>query len=108
MFCSSACKNCPAEQHACNNGFGESEVRLRVELVKQKNVGYGVFAGQTISRDSFITEFCGAEIESIQKRRTTDFIVRVGEASFLDATKEGSIARFLNHSCVPNCHARKR
>ncbi|CAN0297686.1 unnamed protein product, partial [Scytosiphon promiscuus] len=34
-----------------------------------------------------------------------DFIVRVGQDPvFLDATRKGNIARFLNHSCAPNLY----
>lgn len=107
LLCSSACENCPIGEHPCSNDFGKSEIRLYVQSVNE-NIGYGVFAGQSIPRDSFISEFCGTEIESVQKRRASDYIVKVQEGFYIDATKEGSIARFLNHSCEPNCHAKKR
>lgn len=33
-----------------------------------------------------------------------DYLVRLDEKNFIDATHKGNVARFLNHSCAPNCY----
>lgn len=33
-----------------------------------------------------------------------DYLVRLDENNFVDATHKGNVARFLNHSCAPNCY----
>ena len=40
-----------------------------------------------------------------QRARIQDYQFRVGPDLVLDATKKGSVARFINHSCDPNCYA---
>ena len=32
-----------------------------------------------------------------------DYLFRVDDETIIDATKVGSLARFVNHSCAPNC-----
>ena len=34
------------------------------------------------------------------------YIFRVDESIHVDATMAGNIARFMNHSCAPNCYSR--
>jgi SET domain-containing protein len=35
------------------------------------------------------------------------YIISLDGLEFIDATRKGSVARFINHSCEPNCMARK-
>ena len=34
------------------------------------------------------------------------YMFRIDSSSVVDATKQGSIARYVNHSCEPNCASR--
>lgn len=35
-----------------------------------------------------------------------DYIVRLDEKTYIDATHKGNVARFINHSCAPNCYVK--
>ena len=35
-----------------------------------------------------------------------DYMFRVEDDLIIDATKKGNLARFINHSCDPNCYTR--
>eukprot|EP00937_MAST-01D_sp_MAST-1D-sp2_P003528 g3528.t1 len=68
-----------------------------------------------ISPQSLVIEYYGeylrnkmADIkqERYERRRIADYMFRVGEDMILDATFKGGRARFINHSCDPNCIAR--
>ncbi|KAL4690814.1 hypothetical protein H8959_013775 [Pygathrix nigripes] len=48
--------------------------------------------------------FCDEELLSETKNTSSDSLTKVnkGNVFLLDATKEGNVGRFLNHSCCPN------
>lgn len=39
-------------------------------------------------------------------RLTLDTVSRLDEGHVVDATKQGGLARFINHSCDPNCYTK--
>ena len=74
--------------------------------------GYGVFAGETIAKNTRIIDYAGElirndeECEAREARYLADdctWIFRVNRAWSRDANVGGNIARFINHSCTPNC-----
>ncbi|XP_058088050.1 histone-lysine N-methyltransferase ASHH1 isoform X3 [Magnolia sinica] len=65
----------------------------------------------------FIIEYCGEVISWKEARRRSQayeaqglkdaFIISLNAYESIDATRKGSLARFINHSCQPNCETRK-
>jgi len=75
--------------------------------------GFGVFAAEAIANDARIIDYAGElirnddECEAREARYLADgctWIFRVNRAWSRDANVGGNIARFINHSCTPNCY----
>lgn len=86
-----------------------------VEVFEATGKGYGVRAQRSFEPDQIIMEYFGEIIDQdeVEKRMSTvykdstDFyMMQFHDGFILDATK-GSMARFVNHSCEPNCEIRK-
>ncbi|KAG5186517.1 hypothetical protein JKP88DRAFT_214784, partial [Tribonema minus] len=75
---------------------------------------WGVFAEEPIAAGDMVIEYRGEIIRSAvaDKRERlytemqvgSDYMFRVDEDTVVDATFKGSLARFVNHSCDPNCY----
>ena len=74
--------------------------------------GYGVFAVQAIARGRRIIDYAGelirngAKCEAREERYLAEgcvWVFRINRAWSRDAAVGGNIARYINHSCVPNC-----
>jgi SET domain-containing protein len=87
------------------------------QLLRVENSGIqgrGVFAARRIRKGRRIIEYTGEIIDSAEEARRYDddamsrhhtFLFKIDEKTTIDATQTGSIARFINHSCDPNCEA---
>ena len=74
--------------------------------------GWGVFATRTITKNTRIVDYAG---EKISNRESLVREVRYLRAGHIwcfklnhlyarDAAVDGNVARFINHSCRPNCY----
>ena len=89
--------------------------RLSVKRAGAK--GFGLFAEQDIAAGSFIIEYLGEVLEEEEYvRRKAHYIavgqrhyyfMNVGNGEVIDACRKGNQARFINHSCDPNCETQK-
>uniref|UniRef100_A0A3Q7IYV6 SET domain-containing protein n=1 Tax=Solanum lycopersicum TaxID=4081 RepID=A0A3Q7IYV6_SOLLC len=87
------------------------------KLFRTEGRGWGLSADENIKAGQFIMEYCGEVLssEAAKKRclayeahKIKDaYIMSLNANYFIDATKKGSLARFINHSCQPNCETRK-
>ena len=72
--------------------------------------GMGIFARVDIPAETQILEYVGERIskkESLRRRKENNFFVFVVTNKFdLDGAVDWNPARFINHSCAPNCEAR--
>jgi SET domain-containing protein len=77
--------------------------------------GRGVFATRPIKAGERIIEYAGERISRAEgNRRYSDLVVRghphtllfeLDARTFIDGGVNGNDARFINHSCRPNCEA---
>jgi len=74
--------------------------------------GYGVFAAEPIAKNTRIIDYAGElvrngpeldEREDAYLKQGCIWVFRVNRVWSRDANVEGNIARFINHSCTPNC-----
>lgn len=76
--------------------------------------GRGVFAARTIRKGTVIIEYRGERTtwEAASERADNDpkdpqhtFIFATSDGRVIDAGRRGNAARWINHSCAPNCRA---
>lgn len=85
--------------------------RPKIERKKSRLHGYGVFALETINKNKRIIDYAGELISNKQSESREDkylskgciWVFRVNRNWSRDAAVGGNIARFINHSCTPNC-----
>ena len=88
--------------------------RPRLIRRRSKIAGSGVFAGQSIAKNTRIVEYKGqlisdAEILRREKRylpRRRIWIFNIDDRCGRDAAFGGNIARYINHACHPNCYVK--
>jgi SET domain-containing protein len=72
--------------------------------------GTGGFARKEIAAGARVIEYVGEKItkqESLARcEQNNEYIFAIDEAHDLDGNVSWNPARFLNHSCAPNCEAR--
>jgi len=77
---------------------------------------WGLYAMENISANDMIIEYVGEiirqQVADMRERKYiksgigSSYLFRIDENTVIDATKKGGIARFINHSCTPNCTAK--
>jgi hypothetical protein len=76
--------------------------------------GRGAFATRFIRKGARIIEYTGERISQEEADERYDdaamgrhhtFLFNIDEDTVIDAAREGNDARFINHSCEPNCQA---
>src|SRR5438552_10976687 len=84
-------------------------------IVRHSHVhGRGVFALTTIPKGARLLEYLGERISHSEADRRYakehensphTMLFAVNDKVVIDATRDGNSARFINHSCAPNCAA---
>ena len=91
------------------NGFGPLYVVRRSRIH-----GRGVFAARDIPKGRRILEYRGVRISydraaelypDFEDEPTHTFLFEIDDDTVIDAGQRGNAARWINHSCVPNCEA---
>jgi SET domain-containing protein len=85
-----------------------------LELRPSSIQGLGAFAFRPITKGTRIIEYLGERItpDEADERYDDDamerphtFLFTVNRKTVIDAARQGNEARFINHSCDPNCEA---
>lgn len=86
-----------------------------VFIARSDVAGWGLFANRNFSCDELIIEYKGEVIgraladhrerlyNSHPTLKTSCYLFGLSNELVIDATKKGNHARFINHSCSPNC-----
>jgi histone-lysine N-methyltransferase SETD1 len=114
-----------AQKQALPTSVGEGDALRFNQLKKRKKPvrfarsaihNWGLYAEENISANDMIIEYVGEKVRQqvadMRERRYlksgigSSYLFRIDENTVIDATKRGGIARFINHSCTPNCTAK--
>ena len=79
---------------------------------RSKLHGWGVFADRRINKNTRIVDYAGQKIshqDSLKRERRymkkgTIWCFQINRRWVRDAAVGGNVARFINHSCHPNCY----
>ncbi|KUI57309.1 Histone-lysine N-methyltransferase, H3 lysine-4 specific [Cytospora mali] len=105
--------------------FGQASDVLRFNQLKKRKKpvkfarsaihNWGLYAMENIAKDDMIIEYVGEQVRQkiadLREQQYTksgigsSYLFRIDDDTVVDATKKGGIARFINHSCSPNCKA---
>lgn len=87
--------------------------RKKIKARKSSIHGNGVFAAEPIAEGEQIVRYKGrllrhAEVDEIYGEIPDDghtFLFTINDKYVVDANVDGNVARWINHSCDPNCEA---
>ncbi|XP_020583786.1 histone-lysine N-methyltransferase ASHH1 [Phalaenopsis equestris] len=107
---------CPCGDYCMNQRFQKCQY-AKSTLFKTEGRGWGLLADEDIKAGQFVIEYCGEVIswkEAKQRSQAYEaeglkdaYIISLNGHETIDATRKGNLARFINHSCGPNCETRK-
>jgi SET domain-containing protein len=87
------------------------QTETRWEIRPSKIHGTGVFARTDIPAETRVIEYLGERVskeESERRRKAGNFFVFIVTDEFdIDGLVDWNPARFINHSCAPNCEAQQ-
>ena len=92
--------------------MNDPKTALLIEVRRSRIQGRGVFALRPIAKGTRVIEYTGERISDAEAearcndealKRHHTFLFAVSTRTVVDASHEGSDARFINHSCDPNC-----
>ena len=110
--------NCPIGLHCSNRRLQERRYPKH-KPVQSLNKGWGLRLEENVEENALITEYIGEVIseemkcERFRKHRENHpkdlnmYIMDLGDHLYIDARFKSNTARFINHSCDPNCVLQK-
>ncbi|GLH06500.1 Probable histone-lysine N-methyltransferase Mes-4 [Gryllus bimaculatus] len=88
-----------------------------LEPFRTESRGWGLRALKNLHKGEFVIEYVGEMIDEAEYRRRLDdkhkekdenyYFLTIDNHRLLDAGPKGNVARFMNHSCQPNCETQK-
>lgn len=106
---------------SCPNRVVQRGMRVRLEVFRTARAGWGVRAVDAVRAGAFICEYAGEHLPDDEAEERGFRYDRNGMSRLMDvqgdgpdalrmcvdATNFSSVARFVNHSCAPNCHKQR-
>ncbi|KAJ3323140.1 Histone-Lysine N-Methyltransferase ash1l [Boothiomyces sp. JEL0866] len=108
--------DCPNGDRCSNKRFERKEVVKKVNVIKCPGRGFGLQTQEFIPKGKFIMEYrgeiisdatCHERMRTIYANASNHYFLNYGLGEVIDGYRKGTIARFANHSCDPNCHIEK-
>ncbi|XP_066222656.1 histone-lysine N-methyltransferase EHMT1 isoform X8 [Saccopteryx leptura] len=102
------CNHACACWRTCRNRVVQNGLRVRLQLYRTQNMGWGVRSLQDIPVGTFVCEYVGELISDSEAdvREEDSYLFDLdnkdGELYCIDARFYGNVSRFINHHCEPN------
>jgi len=73
-------------------------------VVKRSSAGLGLFTHAPIERGGFVIEYTGPVLTSAEAdKRGGKYLFQTSDRRVIDGSSRKNRARYINHSCKPNC-----
>merc|ERR1719162_2052064 len=109
--CFEECRsNCPAGEY-CGNKRIQRRQWKQLDVFHAEKKGKGLRILEDVKKGDFITEYVGKAVNKLFLNRLFRryanerklYIMALTADVYLDARQVGGVARYINHSCDPNC-----
>lgn len=98
----------------CKNQRLQRKQRVKMEVFEAGGKGYGVKLLEEVAEGALLCEYVGEILGARQMAQRQQqasltpgtrklYMMQLASSRYLDARLKGGLARFLNHSCEPNC-----
>jgi SET domain-containing protein len=72
--------------------------------IKRSKAGFGLYALEPVKKGKFVIEYTGNKIPTkVANELTTKYLFEINRAWTIDGSPRSNRARYINHSCDPNC-----
>lgn len=116
IFAECSPNTCPCGEHCCNQRIQRHEWVQCLERFRAEEKGWGIRTKEPLKAGQFIIEYLG-EVVSEQEFRnrmieqyhnhSDHYCLNLDSGMVIDSYRMGNEARFINHSCNPNCEMQK-
>ncbi|EDV20850.1 uncharacterized protein TRIADDRAFT_31338 [Trichoplax adhaerens] len=116
LMCECNSSMCPAGDKCQNQRFQKLEY-AKSEIFKSNQCGWGLKSAEDIYAGTLVVEYvgellnektCYQRIKMAQSKGEKNFyMLNIDKDVIIDAGQKGNLARFMNHSCQPNCETHK-
>lgn len=74
--------------------------------IRRSSAGLGLYTEEQIRKDAFVVEYFGPLLLNEKADdRGGRYLFRVDKTLTVDGSSRNNLARYINHSCKPNCEA---
>ncbi|KAJ3246741.1 DNA-binding transcription repressor [Chytriomyces hyalinus] len=107
---------CPTGSACSNQAFQKGVSLPGLEICLTNGRGFGIRTTNAIPKNKLVMEYCGEVIDQetcLERMRTVYahtqhyYFLNYDKGEVIDGCRKGSDARFVNHSCDPNCRIEK-
>ncbi|KAI8388531.1 uncharacterized protein BYT42DRAFT_492357 [Radiomyces spectabilis] len=107
---------CPCGDQCSNRRFQKKEGCKNLDVFLTRERGWGLRTLVDIKRGDLIIEYrgeiishklCEERMRNAYKNQKNFYFLDYRQGEVVDACEKGTDARFINHSCDPNCHIEK-
>ncbi|XP_009987391.1 PREDICTED: histone-lysine N-methyltransferase ASH1L-like [Tauraco erythrolophus] len=116
IFAECSPNTCPCGEQCCNQRIQRHEWVQCLERFRAEEKGWGIRTKEPLKAGQFIIEYLG-EVVSEQEFRnrmieqyhnhSDHYCLNLDSGMVIDSYRMGNEARFINHSCNPNCEMQK-
>lgn len=107
--------NCRLGPNCGNRQLGQRQHVKKCQPKREKGKGWGLVTLEHVPKGNLVQEYMGDVIDEAEKERRLHtwnlehpndpnyYIMCLSQGWYVDARETANLARFINHSCDPNC-----